>query len=95
MTDHDPVFTEPAGLQRHDVGDATAERIRGAALARFRAAGTPARRGVWTRFLEPVFVVASVLGYLGWTAATFHSLGELRTHETVAASELAPPARLP
>jgi len=48
---------------------------------------------VWTRFLEPVFVVASVLGYLGWTAATFHALSELRTHEIVAANESAP--RLP
>ena len=93
MTDHDPVFPDSAGLPRHDVGEVAAERIRHVALARFRAAGASPRRDVWTRFLEPVFVVASVLGYLGWTAATFHALSELRTHEIVAASESAP--RLP
>ena len=93
MTAHDPVSGPSSGLPRHDVGEAARERIRSAALARFRAAGVPARRDLWTRVLEPLFVVASVLGYLSWTAATFHALSELRSHEIVAATESAPPAR--
>jgi len=83
MTAHDPV----SGIPRHDVDEAARERIRSVALARFRAAGAPERRDLWTRVLEPAFVVASVLGYLAWTATTFHALSELRTHEVVAATE--------
>jgi hypothetical protein len=78
----DEILERVAALPRHDAAPAVAERIRRAALAEFRGESQGAPRsdgaarpaGLWTRFVEPALVVASVVAYLTWTAATLSAL---------------------
>ncbi|HEY3497191.1 MAG TPA: hypothetical protein VGK73_20985 [Polyangiaceae bacterium] len=90
MTLRPDEMLQSAGLPRHDCGPAVAERIRGVALAAYRAdpraradrAPAQGTAGLWTRFLEPALVVASVVAYLTWTASTLSAL-----HGVAAAGE--------
>jgi hypothetical protein len=82
----DEVLDEIASLPRHDASAAVVSRIRRAALAELAASATggrsrePARaRGLWTRYVEPVLVVGSVVGYLTWTASTLTALHDAGT----------------
>jgi hypothetical protein len=77
----DEILVRVAALPRHDAAPAVAERIRRAALAEFRGEAQGAPRsdgarpaGLWTRFVEPALVVASVVAYLTWTATTLSAL---------------------
>jgi hypothetical protein len=56
-------------------------QVRRAALAELAAGANGARslepaaeRGLWTRYVEPVLVLASVVAYLTWTASTLTAL---------------------
>lgn len=76
----DDILERAAALPRHDSPRAATERIRGAALAAYRAGPAPRGErsaGLWTRFLEPALVVVSVAAYLGWTASTLTELHAL------------------
>jgi hypothetical protein len=75
----DEILERVAALPRHDAEPELVERIRTAAVAEFskakpeRIAPAPARSDLWTRFVEPALVLASVVAYLSWTASTLSS----------------------
>jgi hypothetical protein len=73
----DDVLERVAALPRRDVAQPVAARIRALSLAELAAAPAGETRpdhGFFTRFVEPVLVLASVVTYLFWTTSTLTSL---------------------
>jgi hypothetical protein len=76
----DEIFEQVAALPRPDAAYGVTRRIRTAALAelgsspRAEATPRPEAAGLWTRVVEPVLVVASLVAYLTWTTTTLSAL---------------------